>query len=402
MLLNETIFPLGNVSEEVSKHALADMTDPYAHDPKRHKVLYVHTEKPFNGEPPAGLLIEQFYTPNDIFYVRNHLPVPEVDLETYELEVEIENIDKIKKLNFADILKLPKYTVSATLMCAGNRRSEMNKVKEVKGLNWGASSIGNATWTGVRLVDVLKLIGVDDNTKEYSHVHFEGLDRDTASNLYTVSIPLSKAVNKDGDVLLAYEMNGQPISRDHGFPIRVIVPGTVGARNVKWLGRILIAKDECQSHWQQKDYKGVPPSADPSRINLSKLASIQDLPVISAICKPSNEEVVKVENGFITVKGYAWSGGGRKIIRVDLTTDGGKEWHVANFDHQIDHESPRHWSWTLWTAKVPVSKGQKTVEVWAKAIDSSYNSQPDTIDNIWNYRGFLNNAYHRIRVNLTF
>lgn len=136
---------LGNVSEEVSKDALAHMTDPYALDPKRHKVLRVHTEKPFNGEPPAGLLTEQFYTPkyfsinfikymtflfcfSDIFYVRNHLAVPDIDLETYELEIEIENTDKIKKLSFADILKLPKYTVSATLMCAGNRRSEMNKV----------------------------------------------------------------------------------------------------------------------------------------------------------------------------------------------------------------------------------------------------------------------------------
>ncbi|KRT82874.1 hypothetical protein AMK59_3021 [Oryctes borbonicus] len=385
---------IGNISEEESKHALHNMDDPYSSDPQRHKVLEMHTEKPFNAEPPSSLLIENFYTP------KNHLPVPEVDPETYELEIEIEGRTEIKTLRLEDLKKLPKHTISTTLMCAGNRRREMNKVKEVKGLSWSLSAVGNATWTGVRLVDVLKSVGIDDTTQGFHHVHFGGLDSDTANNPYTASIPFYKALDKHGDVLLAYEMNGEPIPRDHGFPIRAIVPGTVGARNVKWLGRIFVAKDECDSHWQQKDYKGVSPSADASTIDLSKLPSIQELPVISAICKPANGESVVVKDGHITVKGYAWSGGGKKIIRVDVTVDGGKEWHVADFDHQENAEPPHHWSWTLWSARIPVAQGQKTVEIWAKAIDSSYNTQPDTIDNIWNFRGFLNNAYHRVKVNL--
>ncbi|GJQ88132.1 hypothetical protein Trydic_g13138 [Trypoxylus dichotomus] len=254
-----------------------------------------------------------------------------------------------------------------------------SKNKEVKGLSWGSSSVGNATWTGVRLIDVLKLVGVNDNTRGYCHVHFEGLDADTANNPYTASIPFYKALDKRGDVLLAYEMNGKPIPRDHGFPVRAVVPGTVGARNVKWLGRVIVAKEECDSHWQRKDYKGVSPSANASEIDLS------------------NGESVKVEDGHIAIKGYAWSGGGRKIIRVDVTVNGGKEWYVADFDHQESTEPPHHWSWTLWSAKIPVSLEQKTIEIWAKAIDSSYNSQPDTINNIWNFRGFLNNAYHRVK-----
>ncbi|GJQ88137.1 hypothetical protein Trydic_g13143 [Trypoxylus dichotomus] len=119
---------IGNISEEASKSVLDNMDDPYISDPKRHRVLQAHTQKPFNAEPPPSLLVENFYTPNEIFYVRNHLPVPNIDPETYELEIEIEGEEKILKLSLEDIMKLPRHTISATLMCAGNRRSEMDKV----------------------------------------------------------------------------------------------------------------------------------------------------------------------------------------------------------------------------------------------------------------------------------
>lgn len=132
---------------------------------------------------------------------------------------------------------------------------------------------------------------------------FEGLDVDPTNTPYSVSVPFHKAMDKYGDVILAYEMNGQPLSRDHGFPIRVIVPGTVGARNVKWLGRIYVSEEESTGFWQAHDYKGFSPSVDWDTADFSKSPAIQELPVISAICIPQENETVSVKDGFITVKG---------------------------------------------------------------------------------------------------
>ena len=205
-------------------------------------------------------------------------------------------------------------------------------------------------------------------------------------------------MNERGDVLLAYKMNGQVLNRDHGFPIRVIVPGVVGARNVKWLGRIEISSEESNSHWQQKDYKGFSPSTDWDTVDFSKSPAIQNMPVTSAICSPKNGESVKVDkDGMVTVKGYAWSGGGNRIVRVDITADGGKTWQVAELE-QDKSPSGRHFGWTLWTAKVKAPVKGSNLEVWSKAVDSNYNVQPETFENTWNLRGVLSHAYSRIQV----
>lgn len=193
--------------------------------------------------------------------------------------------------------------------------------KTVRGLNWNQASIGNATWTGVRLRDVLLSVGVTAKQK-FKHVQvkttrgvypflflicwrlqFEGLDLDVSGNPYGGSIAFNKAMDPQGDVLLAFEMNGEPLPRDHGFPVRVIAPGIVGARNVKWLGKIVLSNEESQAFWQQKDYKGFSPSVDASNADYSKAPSIQQLPVISAICTPNNGETVDVKDGFVTVRG---------------------------------------------------------------------------------------------------
>lgn len=110
-------------------------------------------------------------------------------------------------------------------------------------------------------------------------------------------------MDKSGDVILAYEMNGEPLLRDHGYPIRVIVPGIVGARNVKWLGSIYVSEKESTGFWQANDYKGFSPSVDWDTVDFSQSPAIQELPVISAVCDPQSNETVTVEDGFITVKG---------------------------------------------------------------------------------------------------
>lgn len=185
----------------------------------------------------------------------------------------------------------------------------------------------------------------------------------------------------------------------------MICPGIVGARNVKWLSRITISDEESDSHWQQNDYKGFSPSTDWDSVDFSKSPAIQNMPVTSAICSPTeNDEVAVNKNGYITVKGYAWSGGGNKVVRVDLTADGGKTWHVAKLKHGNEADksnlSGRNWAWCLWTAEVPIAKGVKNVEIWSKAVDSNYNVQPESFENIWNLRGVLSNAYSRIKVKI--
>ncbi|KAL4129396.1 hypothetical protein PRIC2_005404 [Phytophthora ramorum] len=427
---------IGNLREEdvemleaLRKERYGD--GPYSKDPTRHPALKVNSSMPFNAEPPAELLMESFITPNDLFFVRNHLPVPEVDAEHFTLKVSGLGIGKGKQVEFTlDDLKskFKHHTVTTTVQCAGNRRAEMSGVKQVNGLSWDTTALSTANWTGVLLSDVLASIGITDEDSRQGqcdcevgenldvcgdcnaviqHVQFQGLDADTEGNTYGASIPVATALDPRKDVLLAFEMNGETIPRDHGFPLRVIVPGTVGARNVKFLHRIVLSSEESPSFWQQRDYKGFPPNVDYSRDDYWKFAgdSIQELPVQSAITEPKNGSVHLVDDAsdssIVTVKGYAWSGGGRNIIRVDISADGGKTWTPAELHESGKRQKyNRAWAWTPWELDVEVPPGTKKLDIMCKAVDASYNVQPDTIAPIWNMRGVLNNAWHRVHVSV--
>lgn len=147
-------------------------------------------------------------------------------------------------------------------------------------------------------------------------------------------------------------MNGQEIPKDHGFPVRLVAPGIVGARNVKWLSKIILSDEESHSFWQRRDYKGFSPNVDWSNVNFDTAPSIQELPVQSAICDPlDGSTVLPDSNGFINVGGYAWSGAGRKIIRVDVSPDNGLTWITADLNQEKDSLLNRTWSWTLWKVR---------------------------------------------------
>lgn len=244
-------------------------------------------------------------------------------------------------------------------------------------------------------------------------LQFEGLDTDATAAPYAASIPLYKAMDPRGDVILAYEMNGEPLTRDHGYPLRVVVPGVVGARHVKWLGRVRVADEEHLSHWQRGDYKGFSPSTDWDTVDFSKSTSMQNMPVTSAICNMETGDTIEAmktaDGSRLEVQGYAWSGGGNKILRVDVTADGGRTWHVAELQHGAaetgQQPTGRNWAWALWRAQVPLQEtdaktGTQSVEVWSKAVDANYNVQPETFENTWNLRGVLSHAYCRVRVNV--
>ncbi|KYO39347.1 sulfite oxidase, mitochondrial [Alligator mississippiensis] len=379
--------------EELAAPAAAD--DPYAGDPPRHPALHVNSLKPFNAEPPGELLGEHFLTPPELFFKRNHLPVPHVDPDAYCLKVEGPG-GRTLSLSLQDLQhRFPKHEVTATLQCAGNRRSEMSRVRPVKGLDWGIGAISTARWGGVWLRDVLADAGFAEEPESQRHVCFEGLDQDLTGTAYGASIPFYQAMSARADVLLAYEMNGAVLPRDHGFPLRVVVPGTVGARNVKWLGRIWVSTEESPSHWQRNDYKGFSPGVDWDTVDYTTAPAIQELPVTSAITDPPPGATVASSE--VTVKGYAWSGGGRGVVRVDVSLDGGHTWQVAEM--QGEQQPPgQAWAWKLWQLTAPVPPGTTELDIVCKAVDASYNVQPDTVGPIWNLRGVLSHAWHHVRV----
>ena len=389
---------IGNITEKLPVEAAAD-NDPFAKDPARNPILIPSSKKPFNAEPPLPMLVDNFLTPTDLFYVRNHLPVPDIDVKKYSLEVQ--GSRKPANLSLPDLKKrFKKKTVTAVIQCAGNRRSEMVKLKSVKGLNWEGAAIGNAEWSGVSLNDLLKYSGFDIENTSKKHLLFEGMDKGPEGSVYGASIPIELARMLKDDIIVAFEMNGADIPRDHGYPVRIIIPGVLGARQVKWLNKIYFSDEESECHWQRRDYKGFNSSIDWHNVDFDSAVSISQLPVVSAICDPAEGSELEPGADEVTLRGYAWSGGGRAIIRVDVSADGGKTWHNAEI--QPNGQSPyRAYAWSLWEATVPIPEGTKgKVELVCKAVDISYNVQPDSVDGIWNLRGVLNNAWHRVNVHV--
>jgi len=319
------------------------------------------TEKPFNGEPRIELLTKDYITPNRLFYVRNHLAVPDIDPEEYVLIVKGKGIKK-HKFTLNDLkTKFTKHEVVTTLQCAGNRREDLHddKHKIFIAPHWVVGAISTAKWGGVRMRDVLKHCGLDvdgmalgtTENPSIKHVQFEGYDTDESGFCYGGSIPIDKVVDGLGDAIFAFEMNDEPLPRDHGFPVRAIVPGHAGARQCKWLHKVILSDKESSKPWQQKSYRGFSPNVDfekdlahwpPQRLDQAPI--VQEMPVQSFVCNPPQNCIIGALGATdITLTGVAWSGGGRKIERVDVSIDGGKTWTAAELHKPIEQKRNRHW-----------------------------------------------------------
>ncbi|KAJ7542006.1 hypothetical protein O6H91_10G085100 [Diphasiastrum complanatum] len=380
----------------------------YDREPPRHPSLTVNSKEPFNAEPPPCTLVASFVTPEEIFYKRNHGPIPVLeDPSEYRLEVG-GLVSKPLSLSLEKIRMLPKHTVVATLQCAGNRRTQMSETKHVKGVGWGVAALGNGIWSGVCLYDILELAGITQGTTATlnggKHVEFVSVDvcKEENGGPYKASVPLLQATTPSADILLAYEMNGKELNRDHGYPLRVVVPGVIGARSVKWLRGIYVTADECQGFFMQRDYKMFPPSIDWHNVDWSSRRPLMDFPVQCAICTPK-EGAVHALGSMVTIQGYALSGGGRGIERVDVSIDGGKTWLEAKryqkqrgdlYSSDTDNDCEK-WAWVLWEITVQI---YPPVDIIAKAVDSSANTQPEKVKSIWNLRGVLNNSWHCVQV----
>lgn len=370
--------------------------DPYAKEPARHPALQLLSETPCSAESPASLMHDSWITPNELWFVRNHHPVPILSEDGFTLEVGGLGVAP-RALTMADLRSMPKAEVTATLQCGGNRRGGLDEVRKTSGNAWGVGAVSNATWTGVRLSDVLRACGLDLNDPavgaELQHVHFEGDDGTRAS------IPSVKALSPQGDVLLAYEMNGEPLPADHGFPLRAVVPGHVGVRNIKWLKKVTTSAVEAEGVWQRgMAYKVFNPSVRKlDGIDVESYAAMQEMPVQSVILSPQPHAKADPDDESVTVRGFAWSGGGRGIVRVDVSADGGSSWVSAELGEGSEQPRHRAWAWTFWEAEVPLPAAGAASLV-CKATDAAHNVQPESAESIWNLRGLANNSWHRVPI----
>lgn len=372
--------------------------DPYRDEPARHPAMRLLSETPCSAETPAHFLGDSYLTPSALFYVRNHHPVPRLNEQSYSLEVSGPG-GATRAFSLAELKALPEVTINASLQCGGNRRDELNAVRRTSGNAWGIGAISTASWTGVRLRDVLKAAGVATEDQlgsgAVAHVQFEGDDGTRAS------IPAEKATQPSGDVLLAYAMNGEALPADHGFPLRVVVPGYVGVRSIKWLTKVVASHEEAEGVWQRgMAYKSFGPDVTSlDGIDISAYAPIQEMPVQSAILSPRQGAAVAEPGDEIEVKGFAWSGGGRGIVRVDVSADDGATWHTATLGEGKEQPTGRAWAWTFWECEVPIPEDFKgATTLVCKAVDASHNTQPESPATVWNLRGLANNSWHKVPV----
>jgi sulfite oxidase len=349
--------------------------------------MIVHTVEPLNAEPPRARLSENDLTAAETFYVRNHGPVLDIQPESWRLRVG-GLVDRPFELSLADLRHdFACHDVIAVLECAGNRRAELMKVRDIPGEEpWGSAAVGNARWTGARLADVLAAAGISDGA---AHVAFQAADvsrQASPPQPFGASIPLGKALS--GEVLLAYAMNGQPLPQVHGAPVRMVVPGYIGARSVKWVEQITV-QAEPSANYFQTSYQLLPADADLSSAGPGDGFTLGPLAVNAAILTP--DEGATVPAGLVTVSGYALAGDERQVARVDISADGGRTWRQATLDQQI---SP--WSWRRWHATLDLPPGQADIAV--RAWDNGANLQPESGAELWNPKGYVNNAQARLRL----
>lgn len=318
--------------------------------------LIVREKEPLNLEMPFSKL-DGFITPNELFYVRCHFPVPQISAHDWRLKIE-GDVEAPFELSYDELRGMESRTIAATLECAGNNRIFLEP--KVKGVQWGLGAVGNASWTGVPLAALLERARPKAGAIE---VILEGADEGNVDKTPTPSgkisfcrsLPLSKARE---DVLLAYEMNGKQLSATHGFPLRAIVPGWYAMASVKWLRRIIVTTKPFNGFYQSLDYtywdrSGVVPT----------LAPLRELQTKAEIARPGQGEII-VANSTYRVHGAAWSGTA-EISRVELSFDSGQTWNEA----KLLGESVKN-AWRLWEYhwRAPAAGRYRVI---ARATDSN-------------------------------
>ncbi len=325
--------------------------------------LITRQRDPDNFESPFSEL-DCALTPNAAFYRRTHFDSPALDPAAWRLRVE-GVVNTAVELSLSDLRAMPSRTHTAVLECAGNGRLFLKPKKE--GVQWESGAVGCARWTGVPLAEVLNQVGVQSSAVD---VVLEGADVGTPEKAdrpknkiaYSRSLPLKKAL--EPSVLLAYEMNDEPLTRTHGAPVRTVVPGWYAMSSVKWLRRIAVVDHAFQGFFQTVEYAYW--SARDGQI--AERVPVGEIRVKSVIARPAMQERIALGSP-IRVFGSAWSSGA-VIAKVEVSVDDGNVWNSALLvDPGFEHAWQRWEYW--WTPHV---SGQYTLR--SRATDAAGNVQP--------------------------
>lgn len=398
-----------------------DVGTPDEWIPRDGKLVRLTGRHPFNVEPPLAVHQEfKFITPTCLHYVRNHGACPNLSWDEHRVKVG-GIVPRKLDMSMDQIVAMPSRELPVTLVCAGNRRKEQNMIRQTIGFNWGAGGVSTNVWKGVLLRDLLLAAGVEEHDMAGKHVEFIGHE-DLPNKVgpgpfkdepwgklvkYGTSVPLSRAMNPAYDILIAYEANGEKLQPDHGFPVRLIIPGYIGGRMIKWLTDINVLVHETKNHYHYHDNRILPPhvTAEESLTGgwwYKPEYIFNELCINSAVTAPDHGETIDLADKIgdtYEVGGYAYTGGGRRMTRVEITTDGGKHWEVCKIN-QIEKptDNGMYWCWVWWTYELPVADLVGCKEVWCRAWDEANNCQPN--DPTWNLMGMGNNQCFRVKVHL--
>ena len=333
---------------------------------------------PFIRQGRSGLearleLMPGLITPSELFFVRNNSNSVDLSVDDWSLTIEGDAVGRSLRLSYEEIMELPGRAMVSYLECAGNQRVMFDRLqgRPAPGEQWGRGAISNGEWQGVSLADVLTLAGISDGAQS---VLLVGLDRESPERGFRRVLPIDRALHPD--TLLAYGLNGKPLPRDHGFPLRAIVPGWVGSSQIKWLGRIEVSSERLWTRNNTTSYVLLGDAYEPEGEAAGMVITQQSIKSALALPWPA-----EIEAGQHNLIGFAHSPHG-EIAKVEWSEDGGVEWHEAMVGQSQDR-----YSWAAFDFDWDAPSGEHTV--MTRATDAQGNTQPDRVP--FNQKGYLFN-----------
>ncbi|GGF20518.1 sulfite oxidase [Echinicola rosea] len=359
---------------------------------KKDKDLIVLNNKPWNLESQPHLLDDKV-TPADKMFIRNNGLIPaSIDEESWELVLDGEAVSSPKTYSLETLKRdFKHYTYQLTLECGGNGRSEF--YPPASGNQWKTGAVSCASWTGVRLKDVLEDVGIRDNAVYIGyHSADTHLSGDPGKEPISRGVPITKALQEE--TLLAFEMNGEAIPIAHGYPLRLVAGGYPASASGKWLKRISVRDKVHDGTKMAAPSYRVPckPVSPGDEVPDEEMCIIESMPVKSLITYPKSGAMIDLGDS-LEIRGHAWAGE-LEVSELHVSIDFGATWQVCKLAPPVNRLA-----WQHFTTKVEFPQ-EGYYEVWARATDSNGESQPMVVPG-WNPKGYLNNACHRIAVKVS-
>ncbi|WP_439559732.1 sulfite oxidase [Dyadobacter sp.] len=353
--------------------------------------MIVQGDKPWNVESPVHLLDDKV-TPVDKMFIRNNGLIPEkIDVSKWTLTIDGESAKATKTYTLEELKKKFKtYTYQLVLECGGNGRSGFTP--QASGNPWGQGAVHCASWTGVRLKDILADVGIKDDAV-YIGYHSKDLhlSRDPKKESISRGVPIAKAL--ENETLIAWQLNGKDIPEFHGYPLRLVIGGWPASVSGKWLSGISIRNKvhdgaKMDGHSYKMPKSPVAPGEDVPQTD-QYFRIIESMPVKSLITYPKTGAMIKPDSE-LALRGHAWAGD-LSVKKVEVSIDFGSTWKECKLEAPVNRLAWQHWESKI---KFPTTG---YYEVWVRATDSKGVAQPMIIP-AWNPGGYLNNACERIAV----